>query len=46
MSERIVQLNKVPKLKLCKAGGIRMSMWMGSICAATGAESLKIWPFW
>ena len=31
---------------LCKAGGIRMSMWMGSICAATGVESLKMWPSW
>ena len=32
--------------RLCKVGGIRMSMWMGSICAETGAESLKMWPFW
>ena len=31
---------------LCKVGAIRMSMWMGSTCAATGAESLKMWPFW
>ena len=23
-----------------------MSMWMGSICAATGVESLKMWPSW
>lgn len=26
---------------LCKADGIRMSMWMESTCAATGAESTK-----
>ena len=31
---------------LCKVGAIRTSMWMGSICAETGAESLKMWPFW
>ena len=31
---------------LCKAGAIRMSMWMGSTCAEIGAESLKMWPFW
>ena len=31
---------------LCKVGAIRMSMWMGSTCAVTGAESLKMWPFW
>lgn len=29
-----------------QGGGIRMSMWMESTCAATGAESLKMWPFW
>ena len=40
---------KVPKLKgisfetaLCKVSVIRMSMWMGSTCAVTGAESLKM----
>ena len=26
---------------LCKADDIRMSMWMGSICAVTGAANLK-----
>ena len=31
---------------LCKVGAIRTSMWTGSICAETGAESLKMWPFW
>ena len=31
---------------LCKVGDIRMSMWMGSTCAVTGVESLKMWPFW
>lgn len=29
-----------------RAGGIHMSMWTGYICAGTGAESMKIWPFW
>lgn len=23
-----------------------MSMWPGPICATTGAESLRMWPFW
>ena len=27
---------------LCEVGVIRMSMWMESICAATGAESLRM----
>lgn len=27
---------------LCRLGGIRLSMWMESTCAATGAESLKM----
>ena len=27
-------------------GITRMSMWTESTCAATGAESLKMWPFW
>ena len=27
---------------LCKVGAIRMSMWTGSACTATGAENLKI----
>ena len=31
---------------LCKVGGIRMSMWMGFIYAATGSENLKMWLFW
>ena len=30
----------------CKVGVIRMSMWMGSICVVTGAESSKMWPSW
>ena len=29
-----------------QGGRIHISMWMGSICAATGVESLKMWPFW
>ena len=29
-----------------QAGGIRMSMLTVSTCAATGAESMKMWPFW
>ena len=37
---------KIGGTVLCKVGGIRMSMWMGSTCAATGAESLKMWLFW
>ena len=31
---------------LCRVAAIRMSMWMASICAETGAESMKMWPFW
>ena len=27
---------------LCKVDAIRMSMWMGSTCAVTGVESLKM----
>jgi len=30
----------------CRAAAIRTSMWMVSICAATGAGSMKMWPFW
>ena len=37
---------KIGGTALYKADGIRMSMWMESICAATGAESLKMYPFW
>lgn len=37
---------KIGGTVLCKAGGIRMSMWTGSTCAATGTESLKMWLFW
>ena len=29
-----------------RAGGIRMSTWMASTCAATGAENTKMLPFW
>ena len=29
---------RIGEIVLCKAGGIRMSMWMESICAATGGE--------
>jgi len=29
-----------------QGGAIRTSMWTGSICAETGAGSLKMWPFW
>ena len=30
----------------CRAGGIRMSTWTASTCAATGAESTKMLLFW
>ena len=30
----------------CRVGVIRVSMCTGSICAVTGAGSLKMWPFW
>ena len=49
----ISELNKKPMSTLrigvtapCRAAAIRTSMWMGSICAETGAESMKMWPFW
>ena len=29
-----------------RAGAIRMSTWTVSTCAATGAESTKMWQFW
>ena len=29
-----------------RAANIRMFMWMVFICAETGAESMKMWPFW
>lgn len=29
-----------------QGGDTRMSTWMASICAGTGAESTKMWPFW
>ena len=31
---------------LCRACGIHMSMWTGSICGGTGAESMKMWQSW
>ena len=37
---------KIGEIVICKVGVIRMSMWMGSICAETGAGSMKMWPFW
>ena len=36
---------KIGETVLCRADAIRMSMWMGSTCAATGEESLKILLF-
>ena len=29
-----------------REGITRMSMWTASTCVATGAESLRMWPFW
>lgn len=29
-----------------RVGGIHMSMGARYICVGTGAESMKIWPFW
>ena len=49
----ISELNKKPTSTLrigatvlCRVVGIRMSTWMASICAATGAENTKMLPFW
>ena len=46
VEEALIEMYLAGVSVLCKAGGIRMSMWMGSICAATGVESLKMWPSW
>ena len=49
----ISELNKKPmstsrtgEIVPCKVDGTRMSMWMASTCAATGAESTKMLLFW
>ena len=33
-------------IEMYLAGAIRMSMLTASTCAATGAESMKMWRFW
>ena len=30
----------------CRAADIPTSMWTGSICGGTGAESMKMWRYW
>ena len=45
----ISELNKKAYVRAtvpCRAANIRMSMWTGSICGVTGAENLKMRPFW
>ena len=45
ISELNKKASKLGGTVLCRVGIIRMSMWMGSICAATGEENLKTLPF-
>ena len=49
----ISELNKKPMstsriggIVPCRVANIRMSMWTASICAETGAENMKMSPFW
>ena len=46
LNKKRISTLKIGGTALCKVGDIRVSMWMGSTCAVTGAESLKMWPFW
>ena len=39
---RRVSTSRIGRTAICRVDAIRMSMWMGSICAATGEENLKM----
>ena len=46
LKKKLMSTSKIGGTVLCMAADTRMSMWTASTCAATGAESTKMWPFW
>ena len=46
MTKRHMFILKIGATGPYRAANIRMFTWMVYICAETGAESMKMWPFW